>query len=91
MTTIWNIVNDNSKRNYDAESEIIYNTEVLKSNLCDYNDTDVLVRGNITIIGHQGTQGAIKNYAPFTKYITKIDWTTLDDAKSHTNEQPNRI
>ena len=81
MTTIWNIVNDNSKRNYDAESEIIYNTEVLNSNLCDYNDTDVLARGNITIIGHQGTQGAIKNYASFTKYITKLDWTTLDDAE----------
>ena len=28
----WNIVNDN------VGNEIIYNTEVLKSNLCDYND-----------------------------------------------------
>ena len=30
--------NDNSIANYDVGSEIIYNTEVLKSNLCDYND-----------------------------------------------------
>ena len=29
----WNIVNDNSKTSYDAENEITYNTEVLKSKL----------------------------------------------------------
>ena len=34
----WNIVNDNSKSNYDATNEIIYKTEVLNSYLCDYND-----------------------------------------------------
>ena len=33
-----NIVNDNSKTNYDVGSETIYNTDVLKSNLCNYND-----------------------------------------------------
>ena len=26
----------------------MYNTEVLKSNICDYNDAYILVRGNIT-------------------------------------------
>ena len=34
----WNIVNDNSKSNYDATNEIIYKTEVLNPYLCDYND-----------------------------------------------------
>ena len=29
-------------------NEIIYNTEVSKSNLCDYNDAYILVRGGIT-------------------------------------------
>ena len=38
MTRKWNIVNDQSNANCHAENEIIYNTEVLKSNLCDYND-----------------------------------------------------
>ena len=33
----WNIVNDHSNANYGVGNEIIYNTEVLKSNLCDYN------------------------------------------------------
>ena len=35
VTRKWNIVNDQSNANYDVGNEIIYNTEVLKSNLCD--------------------------------------------------------
>ena len=35
---ILNTFNDNSKENDNAANEIIYNTEVLKSNLCDYNE-----------------------------------------------------
>ena len=77
----WNIVNDNSRTNYDAGSETIYNTEILKSNICDYNDAHISVRGNISIIGHQVTQVAFKNCAQFIKYITKIDGTTIDDAE----------
>ena len=34
----WNTVNDNSNSNYASANEIIYNTEILKSNLCDYSD-----------------------------------------------------
>ena len=30
-----NIVNDQSNANYDVGNGVIYNTEVLKSNLCD--------------------------------------------------------
>ena len=62
------------------EMKIIYNTEVLKPNLYDYNDAYILVRGNITIIGHQATEVAFTNCAPFTKCITKIDGTTIYDA-----------
>ena len=53
----------------------------MKSNICDYNNASILVRGNITIIGHQVTQIAFKNCAPFTKSITKTDGTTTDDAE----------
>ena len=35
VTRKWNIVNDQSNGNYGVGNEIIYNTEVLKSNLCD--------------------------------------------------------
>ena len=48
VTRKCNIVNDNSKANYDVGKKIIYNMEVLKSNLCNNNDAYILVRGDIT-------------------------------------------
>ena len=44
------MVNDNSNSNYAAGNEITYNTEILKSNLCDCNDAYILVTGDITFI-----------------------------------------
>ena len=81
MTRKWNIVNDPSNAIYDVGNEIIYNTEVLKYNLCDYNNAYTLVRSNITIIGHQATEVVFKNCAPSTKCITKINGTTIDNAE----------
>ena len=40
----------------------------------------MMLRGNI-IIGYQATQIAFNKCAPFTKYITKVDGTTIDDAE----------
>ena len=69
----WSIVNDQSNGNYDAGDKIIYDTEVLKSNFCHYNNAYILVRGNITIVGDNGAEAA------FIECITKIDETTIDD------------
>ena len=46
-----NIVNDQSKANYSVGNEIMFRTEVLKSNVYDFNDAYIIVRGNITVIG----------------------------------------
>ena len=70
-----------SNANYDVGNEIIYNIKVLKSNLCDYSEAYILIRGNITIIGHQVTQVAFKNCAPFVKCFTTIDRIAIDDAE----------
>ena len=59
----------------------MYNIEVLKCNLCDYNDAYVSVRGDITIVGQQVTQLPFENCASFTKCITKIDRTTTHNAE----------
>ena len=48
-------MNDQSRTYYDEENNIIHNTKVLKSNICDFNDAHILVRGDITIIGHAET------------------------------------
>ena len=81
VTRKWNIVNDSSKSNYDATNEITYNTEILESNLRDYNDAYILVRDDVTFIAASATQVAFKNCAPFSRCIPKIDEATIDDAE----------
>ena len=82
VTRKWNIVNDNSKSNFDATNEIAYNTDILKSNLCDDNDAYILLRGDVTVVATPETQVAFKNCVPFTNCITKIDERTIDDAEN---------
>ena len=82
VTRKWNFVNDQSNANYDVETEIICNTEVLRSNFCDYNYPYILIRSDILTTSHNNpTPVGFKNCAPFTKCNTKIDGTTLDDGE----------
>ena len=60
-------VNVQSNVNYDAGNKIIYNIELLKSNLCGFNYVYILLRGDITIMGYPVNQVAFKNCALFTK------------------------
>ena len=65
--------------NHGVGNEMIYYTEVLKSNLCDCNDAYILVRGDITVTAAHAIQVAFKNCATFTKCLPKTDGTTIDD------------
>ena len=58
---------------------------MLKSSLCDYSDTYVLVKGTITIAG-EGEDAAdkgvaFKKCAPFISCISEINNTQIDNAK----------
>ena len=64
---------------FECSEEV--NTEVLKPNLCDWSDSYILIRGDITIIAAPAVQVSFKTCAPFAKCITKIDGTTIDDAE----------
>ena len=76
-----NIVNYQSNENYNVGNEIIYDTEVLKSNLCDYSDAYILVTGTITVTAAPAIQVSFKSCASVTKCITKINGTTIDGAE----------
>ena len=52
VTRKWNIVNDQSNANYSVGNKIIYSTEVLKFNLCDFDNAYILLKSNITIAGN---------------------------------------
>ena len=76
-----NIVNNNSKTNYDATNEITHNTEVLKSSLCDYSDAYISVRRDIIFTAALETQVAFKNCAVVTLRITNVDEITIDETE----------
>ena len=50
-TRNWVEINDESRGTYTSNS-IKYITTMLRSNLCDYADASILVKGTITIIGN---------------------------------------
>ena len=88
-TRNWVEINDESRGNY-ANSDIRFKTTMLRSNLCDYVDS-ILVKRTITIIGAGDDAAAIqageskkgvifKNCAPFTKCISRINNTDIDNA-----------
>ena len=81
-TRKWNICNDQSNAKYDIGMKIIYNTEEMKSDHCDCSDAYILERGDIITIAHNNpTPVSFTNCAPFTKCITKIEGTRIDDAE----------
>ena len=84
-------VNDDSPGTY-TNADIKFKTTMLKSDLCDYADAYIFVKGTITITGHgdddaarqlnERNKGVIyKNCAPFTKCISRINGTDIDNAQ----------
>ena len=89
-TRNWVEINDESRGNY-ANSDIRLKTTMLRSNLCDYVDSYILVKGTITITGAGDDEDArqadernkgvtFKNCAPFSKCISRINNTDIDNA-----------
>ena len=90
-TKNWVEINDESRRTYTS-NDIKFKTTMLRSNLCDYADAYILVKGTITIAGAGNDDAAkrldernkgliFKNCAPFTKCISRIKNTDIDNAQ----------
>ena len=88
----WVGINDESKESYSANSDIRFKITMLKSNLCDYADAYILVKGTITTTGagaddaakrlEERNKGVIfKNCAPFTKCISRINDIDIDNSQ----------
>ena len=50
FTKKWIEVYDQSQGNYDVNKEIRIKSLMLISDLCDFNDAYILVKGNITVL-----------------------------------------
>ena len=88
-TKNWFEINDDTRGTYNTNSQIKFNDSILKSSLCDYSESRILVSGTITV-NNTGTPAApsnrkniiIKNCAPVTICINEINNTQIDNAKN---------
>ena len=77
---------------YSENKSIRFKTPLLRSNLCDYSDTYILVKGTITVTAPGANIDAnnirdkrnrpliLKNNAPFVSCITRINGELIEDA-----------
>ena len=81
------IINDQNNGQYgrgnENDSTINFETKVIKSNLCDYSDTYILVIGDIKVENVAAdTNVAFKNCAPFTRCVTHINDQHVETAEN---------
>ena len=90
-TRNWVEINDESRGTYTGNN-IKFKTTILRSNLCDYADAYILVKGTITITRHGDDDAArqadernkgvtFKNCAQSVKCINRINNAEIDNAK----------
>ena len=82
MTIRWTNVNDLSSSQYSVNKNIRFKTSILTSNLCDFSDTFIVVKGTITIEGNNDDKTInkkliLKNNAPLRSCISKISNTFI--------------
>ena len=66
---------------------------MLRSDLCDYSDPYIVVKGAITVQGNNGNNQegkklTFKNNAPFRSCISKINNTLIENAQDLDNVMP---
>ena len=79
-------MNKKEKKN----SNIRFKTSMIRSNLCDYSDAYILVKGTITVpnaavageaVNSTNEKVIFKKFAPFTNSLKEINNTQVDDSK----------
>ena len=89
-TRNWVEINDDIRDAYYPKKQIRFKTTMLRSSLCDYSDAYIFVKENIAFNNNAGARIAanninekviVKNCAPFTSGICKINNTQIDNAE----------
>ena len=86
VTKKWIEVYDQSEGNYNVNKEIRIKTSMLRSDLCDFSDAYIVVKGDITLEGDNDVNKrnknlAFKNNAPLINCISKINGVKIDNAE----------
>ena len=80
-TKKWYVIdNQTAKDKYSQNNSLKFDTERVKSSLCDYSDTFILVTGDITVTKNNDTYVAFKNCTPFHTWKIEINDVFIDEA-----------
>ena len=78
-------VYDQSKEYYNAKKEIRIKTPMFRSDLCDFSDAYIVVKGGIIVTNPDNAKRnkavAFKNNAPFISCISKLNGVQIDNAE----------
>ena len=85
-TKKWVKVKDLSSSQYSVSKNITFKTSMLISNLCDYGNAYITVKGIMSVTSansanRKNKKLIFKNNAPFTSYITKVNNTFVDNTE----------
>ena len=88
-TRIWVEIDCDIRGAYSPNKQIRFKRAMLRSSLCYYSDAYILVKGNIKVnntaagaaVNNTNKKVILKNFAPFTNCISKINNTQIDNAE----------
>ena len=88
ITKKWVDVNDqtgSAENRYKSSKQIRFKKSMLQSDLCDFSDAYIIVKGTITVTDPNNnaydTKLAFKDNAPFISCISKINNALIDNAE----------
>ena len=80
-TKKWYVIDSQTtKDKYKQGDTIKFETDTIKSSLCDYSDAFVLVTGKFKVTADNNADVAFKNCASFSTCTTKINDVFVDEA-----------
>ena len=86
ITKKWTEVPSQSGNTYNTSESIRFKTSMLRSDLCDYSDAYVWVKGTMTVTNPNDNANfnkelTLKNNAPFISCISKINGQLVENAE----------
>ena len=86
ITKKWIEVQSQSGNSYNTSKPIRFKTSMLRSDLCDYSDAYVWVKGTITVTNPNNNDNfdrrlTLKNNAPFISCVSKINGELVENAE----------
>ena len=89
MTKKWIKVYTLSGGQYFANKNIRFKILALRSDLCDYSDAYIVMKGNIDLLAAAGNENyqlekdvVLENNARFRSYISKINSKSIDNTEN---------